>query len=467
MRIPAHYLAFPLTRILACAFVCVFAVTIHAADVEPTPIQAEIALLEDLAETQQDESLKQLVELLQKLPANANRDDRREALVATISMYIKTGQENEASKLNLELTALASANRDERASAMALNYQATFLQNDGKLSDASKIIEESLLIAQHLKDKKLISRVNSTASTIYSDLGNFKSALQYQLVAMDALEEGNRHAELRRVAAMNNISTIYLSLKDPQLSLDYNDKATKLAQSLDAQGMLATLEINRGAAYADQHKLDDATKAYMRALAIAGKIPDHRKEAIALNNLSDVALSQGHYSTCVQFALQTIALAHKQEDKSLEATAFINLGLCHMNLGNVAQGAAEVNRAINFFRESKAKPDVEDALGQLATAYENAHMYKDALKAMQEQRSLSEELFRADRDRSLSEMKAKYDASEREKQIENLEQKNQLQSIELKNKSLQRIVAILATLVAGAIALIIAVLYRKVRESNR
>ena len=135
------------------------------------------------------------------------------------------------------------------------------------------MIEQALLISNRVDDKKLTARVNNTASTVYSALGNFRSALQHQLTAMDSLEEGNRHAELRRVGAMDNISSLYLSLKDPQMALDYNAKATQLAESLDAQGMLATLAINRGYAYVDQGKLDDAAKTYLEGLAIATRFP--------------------------------------------------------------------------------------------------------------------------------------------------------------------------------------------------
>ena len=51
-------------RILLClgaALLCLHFVDAFAADTDPTPIQAEIMLLQDLAETQQDASLKQLV----------------------------------------------------------------------------------------------------------------------------------------------------------------------------------------------------------------------------------------------------------------------------------------------------------------------------------------------------------------------------------------------------------------------
>lgn len=470
MRISAHRFYPRLINLVGIALLCLFALESlesFAADTEPTPVQAEIMLLQDMAETQQDESLKQLVDLLNKLPPDTAPDDRREALAAVISMYISTGQQDAAAKLNVDLEAFGVRNHDDRANAMTLNFRASLLQDAGKLDEAASVIEQALLIAKRVDDRKLTSRVNSMASIIYGALGNFQSALQHQLVAIDSLEEGNRHAELRRVGAMNNISTLYLSLKDPKMALDYNDKATQLAESLDAQGMLATLAINRGYAYSDLGKLDDATKTYMQALIITRKIPDRRKEGIVLNNLADISLTQNHFPACVQFAQQAIPLAKQLGDSSLEATALVNLGLCHMGLGNVNMGAAEVNHGIEFFRQSKAKPDIETILGQLSTAYEKAGMYKDALKAMQDQRSLTAELFHADRDRALSEMKGKFDASQREKQIEMLQQKNQVQSVELKNKGLQRVIAILATLVAIAVAVTIALLYRKVRESNR
>ena len=452
---------------LGGALLCLHAVALRAAETEPTPIQAKIVALQDLAETQQDESLKQLVALLNDLRAAAALDDRREALEAVIAMYIRTGQPSEASKLNIELAALGTRYHDDRANAMALNYQASLLKDQGKLDLAAPVIEQALLIASRVNDKKLTGRVNSTASIVYSALGNFQSALQHQLVVMGSLEEGNRHAELRRVDAMDSISTLYLSLKNPQMALEYNAKATELAASLGAQGMLVTLTIDRGYTYAEQGKLDDAAKTYLEALAIAHKILDRRNEGIILNNLADVSLSQGHYPSCVKFAQQAIPLAHKLGDGSLEASAMVNQGLCHMGLGNVPQGVAEVDSGIAFFRKGNAKPDIETVLGQLSTAYEKAGLYKEALKAMQEQRSLTAELFRTDRDRALTEMKAKFDASQREKQIEALEQKNQVQSIELKNKSLQRIVSLLSTLAAGAVAVTIALLYRKVRKSNR
>ncbi|HEY8025123.1 MAG TPA: tetratricopeptide repeat-containing diguanylate cyclase [Burkholderiaceae bacterium] len=470
MRIEPHRygLAF-FQRIRLAAFLALLLLGQTAAkadDVEPTQIQAEIMLLQDMSETQMADSLKQLVALLEHLPSDAREDDRREAIEAVIDLYIQEGQQAKAAKLNADLGALGSRFHDERASAMALDYESVLQQDQGKYEEAIATIDKALLIASRVKDKKLTSRVNSTASIAYSAVGKFQKALEFQLVAIDTLEEGNRHAELRRISAMNNIGTLYESLKNPQAALEYFLKAGRLAKSLDAEAMLATLALNRGIAYADLDKTADAAQSYLEALEISRKISDPRTEATAMNNLSDLKLGQNRYAECVQYAEDTIPLAEKVGDKSLAATAYVNLGLCRINLGNIQQGAADTKRGMDFFRNSKATPQVELILEQLAEAYEHAGQYQEALKALKEQRKLSEELFRTDRDRALSELQAKFDAAEREKQIEVLEQKNQLQGVEIKNKSLQRIVAILATLAALAVAAVIALLYRKVRRSN-
>ncbi|HEX8957700.1 MAG TPA: diguanylate cyclase [Burkholderiaceae bacterium] len=442
-------------------------VRVSAAEVEPTPVQARIMLLQDMAETQQAESLRELVELLHHLPADAREDDRREALSAVIDLYIQQGQQEPAAKLNAELEALGKEAHDEHASALALDIRASMLQDQGKNEEAAGAIDRAIAIAERLKNRKLSSRVYGTASIIYGAMGKFQKALEFQLVAMDALEEGNRHAELRRISAMNNIGTLYASLKNPKAALEYYTKAGKLARSLDAEGTLATLAVNRGNAYSDMGDEDEAAKAYTEALELARKVSDPRTEATALNNLADYNLSKARYADCVHYAQDTIALSQRVGDAALNATAYVNLGLCRINLGALQQGGADVKRGMDFFRESKSLPQVELVLEQLTDAYEHAGQYQEALKALREQRALSEQLFRADRDRDMAELQAKFDAVQREKQIESLQEKNALQGAELSNRNLQRVIFFLAALVALAMAGFVALLYRKVRKSNR
>ncbi|PRC92410.1 GGDEF: diguanylate cyclase (GGDEF) domain [Solimicrobium silvestre] len=441
--------------------------TTQADETATSAISAEIIRIQDLAETQVAESIQQLNTLQRSLPPDAKLEDQREVLITLIGLYLNDDQTEQARKLNAELSRLGVHYHDNWSNAIALNFQAAILKVEGKLDEAKDVNAQALQLAKSVNQKKLTCRVYSTASVINSELGNFQLALEYRLIAMEALDEGTRHDDLRRINALNNIGNLYTKLKDPQMALAYFDKGVKLAEQWDAQSMLSMLNLNRGNVYSDQGKLADAVKAYAESLKISRNIADRRGEATALNNLSDATYGLGNYSLCLHYAKQTLQLANKLENSVLQADSLVNVGLCHMGLGEVILGSKEANQGIDILRQSKAKPAIEEILGQLATAFEKANMYKEAYKVIVEKLALSTELFNADRDRVVSEMKARYDASQHEKQIEVLEQKNQIQSIEIKNKSLQWIITTVFSIIAAAVALTILILYRKLRETNR
>ena len=432
----------------------------------PTTL-AEIYRIEELAESQKDEAIKQLNALRSRFDAQTPLSDQREALSVLIQIYLDNDQRDLARKYITELQGFGIQNHDKWATASALVYEASLYNKNGDFPDAKIRIVQALALATEVNQKSLTSRANIVASFVYKSLGEFQLALQHQLIAMDNLEEGSRHADLARANAMNSISLLYLALKDPQSGLDYNEKATTLARAMGSQTLMGMLALNRGYAYADLDRLPEAIKSYEESLVIAKKFDHKEEEALALNNLSDAAFRMENYKLCIKYGKATLDLSEQLNDNSLRASAYVNLGLCHMGAGEVPIGVSEVNHGMDYLRKANAKPDIEQVLGQFAQAYEKAGMYHEAYKTILEQLNLSTELFRADRDRAVSELKAKYDASQREKQIEVLQQKNQVQTVELKNKGLQRIIATLATLIAVAVAVTIFMLYRKVRKTNQ
>jgi diguanylate cyclase (GGDEF)-like protein len=94
-------------------------------------------------------------------------------------------------------------------------------------------------------------------------------------------------------------------------------------------------------------------------------------------------------------------------------------------------------------------------------------MYREAFVAKDEQHELATELFHAERDRAVMELQVRFDVNQRQKEIDALEQKNRLQNSEIQNRNLQKIIAILAILIAIAVAATTFILYRRVRRSNQ
>ena len=455
-----------LLNVLCATIVGGGALVAQVANAGPSPVSHEISRLRDLAESHRDQAVMQLQALLQRMPDAATAIDRRELLIALIPLYIDGGDAQQAKTLNESLLLHGRQFHDPIATAMGLTYQAAMLKDQVMLVDAIDMIEQALAISKTVSEPRLNNEVHTLAGELYANVGNFKVALEHDLAAMEVVEDGTRLTELRRAKNLNNISRLYLRLKDQKLAFEYNAKADELAKKLNARVLMANIANARGYAFANQEDWNEANAAYSEALKIARSVGDRHDQMLALNNLADAALNQGKYATCVDYAQKSLAIAQKDGKLDTAAIAYGNIGVCHMSMGLIAQGAAEAKRGINFSRQTKATQNMESALGDLASAYERAGLYKDALAAMQEQRKISEDLFQSERDKAVSELQVRFNLSERQKQIDVLEQKNKLQAVELENKGLQRVVAILACIVVGIITAAIAWLYRRARRNN-
>jgi len=464
MRITNSAIIGRMARALCLASLGFFSSLSLATEPVSIPTQTEVSRLHMLFETDQRAALDQLNALLQHLPSNASPGDRRLVLEQLISSSINAGRKEDALKFNDDLKTFGNRFQDARALALASNFEARMLQNDGKLEEAAIEIERALSLSQDANDKEVTFRVNILAGTININLGNFNSALRYQLAALGAVDGNDVESRLKRSAATYMIAKLYLALKNPQLSLEYNAKARDLTEQTNVPRTIVALAISRGDAYAAMNNKREAEKAYMEALSLARKISDRRQEAAALGSLADLAKQAARYADCASYALRAESVAEEAHIDSVKADAEISLGLCNIGLGSARQGREEIDRGMAFFRKASAKPELELALGQLADAYVKVGEFRPAVDALREQRTLAAELFQADRDRAAAKLQAQFDAKERQKQIGMLEQKNLLQDREIKIKNLQREIAVLAIFVVTAIALVLVWTTEKLRR---
>ncbi|PRC93513.1 tetratricopeptide repeat-containing diguanylate cyclase [Solimicrobium silvestre] len=437
---------------------------------KPTPTQTEITRLQKLGESQPEQAIKQLQTLQQQLPIDAIQTDRRNLLLVQIPLYIDTGNKEQAKALIAGLMKIGNQFDDPVANIMAMNFQAKILQDEGKYGEGLAVIEQTFVSVKLSDDNLLINQVESRAGELYSLIGNFQTALQHQLSALNALDsikENSWQSDLLRAKTLNSVGRLYLSLKDDDMALSYLAKARVLAQRLDAPALVASIANNNGYAYADLEQWTSAIAAYQESLFIARKVDNRAAEAKSLGNLADASLNQGNYSACVQYSQQSMDIAHKDGITITEGIAHLNLGVCRMYMGQVAKGVAEAKLGVDFVRKTNAKPVLEGMLSDLSKAYEKVGLYQDSLKILREKDQITSGLFQAARDRTIIEMKVHYDLTQRQKEIEKLEQKNTLQHVEIENKNLQRIISILTIIGIAATAIGLFLLYRKVRRSNQ
>ncbi len=449
-----------------------FVVALLMADVgvaDPLSVQSRLSQLTKLSESNPDQAVLAIAEFQTQFPQELSDTDRRDLMLIQLQLALDKGNRQQANDLISKLTQLGHKNSDPVANFMVKNFQARMYGEDGKFGEGLAIIEPILEAVKKGSDRVLQNQIENTAGQLYSSIGNFQIALEHHLSALDALQplkEGEWQTDLIRAKTLNSIGQMYLSLKDDSMALDYFHKAKDGARQLEAPGLLSSIANNTGFAYADQENWTAAITAYEESLTISKKIGNHNAEAKGLNNLADASLNQEKYPDCVRFAEQSLRIANQYELKNTAAIAETNLGICHIYMGEIEKGIAEDKLGIDFARSANAKPTLEGMLTDLANAYKKTGMYREALKTLEERDQIINELFHADRDRAMIEMKVHFDLSQHQKEIEKLEQKNALQHVEIENKNLQRIVSVF--LIATAVMAVVGIffLYRRVRQSN-
>jgi diguanylate cyclase (GGDEF)-like protein len=458
---------FVCNRIVQAAFLSCLALRCGPLMAAPQdPVRDRIERLFELSESSKEDALQQLLALQEGLSTQANFIDQRTALSTLIFLYIQNDLLDAASRKNLELDALAERFNDNWSRSMTLNFSAYLLRNEGKPAQARTQIEKAIVISQTVGDRMLTSAVHRTAGIIDEAAGDFQSALKHELLALDSVDGNSRGAEIWRVTILFDIGQLYSSLKNVEMALEYNERATRIAETIRAEDKLEVLLIHRGNIYSAQNKLDDAFNAYSRALELSQASTIYINQFLALTNLSDVTYQMGNYRQCLHFADQALRLNGKVSGNYYLGVANINAGLCQMRLGDLRHGSKQVEDGVTILKKIDDRTTIESALGQLADAYAKGGMYHEAFQTLSEKTALTLELFSLNRDHMIAELQSRYTSMQQQKKILELEQQSRLQKADIRNKNLLQVIAVLVSLIALFLASSIYLLYRKVKRSN-
>ncbi len=459
--------------ILQCILLAFLSINnpINAED-EPAPLLSAdevLQRLEHIKDVNSENSplaLKLLSELEKSISNTSPVSIRREYLSVLISAQTESGALDAAWNNAIKLTDLGRKESDKSALADGLTSQGSVLVTRGKLSGALPLFRRGIELAEAEGNHKIAQFAYNNLALAENSLGNFQDALTYFLKAVEHAELVEKGRERSMAVLLNNISLLYMSLKNPDKGLEYNRLAFEMAEKSGTKGILATLALNRGYAYDEIGEEEKAYLSYKEGLRIARENDSIRSEAVALINISDYFLRQKDYETSAEYGTQALLASEKTGEQSYIATSRINMGLALAGKGEAEEGAEQVIAALDFFKKSDNKLDVESVLGELAQLYQSAGMYQLAMETLIEKMALSEELFKSDREKAVTELQEQFDAAQRQKKIELLERDNQLKNTEIENKKLQQQVTMLGVVLVVFGAVLVFLLYRKVQKTN-
>jgi tetratricopeptide (TPR) repeat protein len=303
------------------------------------------------------------------------------------------------------------------------------------------------------------------AGLSFQEEGDYPAALSKLHAAVDmARRIEDDTAPL--ASALHALVLLYLNMGELDKGAEAQQESLAVARKMASPGAIATALADEYALAVEQKAFERARHALFEELGLERSMGARQRGATTLVNLSECYLKEGRFQEAQVYAAQALEAAIDVRSNNDIATARVNLGQALLGQGRLLDGKRQFEAGLATYEKQGDKPELLAVLREYGRALEHAGDRRGAVDVHNRERRLSGEIFAEQRRKALTELQQQYDAETRQRRIEALRQENRAAKAEPGNRwSQQRFRWPLAG--AGALAaLIVGLLYRKVRRAN-
>jgi len=408
-------------------------------------------------------ALAELPSLLERADATASQ--RRLLLALQAQALVQAGRIAEAQAFSDALETDARTNSDPLGLATALLVRSAVQSSIGDAGTANGFARQANALLQGTDDAFL-------AHWALMAIGQTARARGHREEAMGALHDALSLAErvdnpYRRSSALYQLSVLHLDLKQGDRTLDAALEAWKFAEASGSAYAMVNARMAESAALELLERPERELAAMREALAIAQKSQSKIAESRALVNLSDIMLRRHRYREAHDLARKSLDLAVALDDTGLASTSKANMGFALFGLGRVPEGKRLTDEALAGYERTGATSEIAGLLGEYGQYLERAGEHKAALALFHRERKLNDEIALAAHERTVLELQEKYESDKRRREIELLNRENDVKTAELRAGVVQQRGWWLLAGLFGISFVVVAVLYRKLRTTNR
>ena len=451
---------------LLVAGICALLMVGHGGAMAQTDAVARIEALQTLSEKDNAQALKQLQDLGLSLGSAMPYTVRREYLFTVMDLQVDAAKMEAAEASVAELLHLAQANKDNVGVVLATSKSAAIMALSGKTDAANAQLIALEATALQTADAQALWHFYLVLSRVQLTMGRFEAALESTFKSLQYAKTLAKQARTSHLRSLSYLANVYMAMTNWDKALQIIEDGLAVAKEIGSSKLQGTLYLNQGAVLASLVRPKASVEAYEKALRIGREAGLVGLQGTALNNIADSYLISKDYPKAEVVARQALDKYKEAGEMGGIVSAQSNIGFALMGQGKTREGAAEVRSAIELSRQSDAKTDQEAILGELGRMYEQTGLYREAVTTIREQQTLTAQLFRADREKSVATLQAQFDAVQRQKQIELLARENNLKDAEINNQRLQKVVTLLGAVVTVMGGVFVFLLYRRVRKSN-
>lgn len=206
--------------------------------------------------------------------------------------------------------------------------------------------------------------------------------------------------------------------------------------------------------------------ALEEAVRIARNASSPRLEALALAALSDELLRAGRPRDALAAVERALPVMRRFNDRRYLPVMLHNGGIARVRLGQLAQGKADLEAAVQLWEQAKARARIETELNESADALAAAGDMKAALDSFHRAARLREQMDQETRDAVLAQLRDRFRTEAGQRDLELAERENSVKTARLENQTLMQRVWMLASAVLTLAVGVLIVQVRRTRQAN-
>ncbi len=312
---------------------------------------------------------------------------------------------------------------DKKLMCQVIRSIADIYCRQSKIDSSIWYYNENIRISKEINDdvSQGLSYINIAA--MYGDQSNYVESINYSLEGLKAFERGKSYQDI--AMTMVNIATVYSSMGNYKKAEEYIDKS--LAINITNREIRFTNLVNSGSVYTQMKEYSRALSLFNKALVLADSIGDLSWKNICLINIAEAYYRTGSFDTAYRLYTTVLKQNEKINDTLVLTVAKAAMGSILVKGGKLNEGIKELKDALRISDAKGLKQTAFEATGDLATAYEKLHDYKQALYYHKLYHSYSDSLYDDKTNKRVSQMQFDYELNKKEGQIALLSKDKEIQ----------------------------------------
>ncbi len=277
---------------------------------------------------------------------------------------------------------------------------------NGKLTTAVAEFQKAVELMEPLENQTPRTHAVRELGVALMNLGNYASALQQLLRALE-LRQQHGGEELLRI--YNDLGVIHHKMHEYERALQFYRLAHAEAERGSDLQRVAGVLGNIAAIYSRLERYDEALSTHQQALTIRQELRDQLGIAQSFGNMGVLYALQGDGETALDFYMRSLELREKLGEKLGTATILRNIGSVHRGNGDYPLALEYCNRAIHIAQQAEAGDLLYQFHQEISLIYEAMEDFQQALEHHKKFVEYYSATLNSEKRRAVAELQAKYD----------------------------------------------------------